>query len=45
MNYRRWLGLDTQHIIPLGGLPGWPEGPLAADLRRYAPHLFRRRLT
>jgi uncharacterized Tic20 family protein len=34
-----WLS-PAQHFIPLRGFQGWPEGALAADLRRYAPHLF-----
>ncbi|KAA3648810.1 MAG: hypothetical protein DWQ07_01035 [Chloroflexi bacterium] len=26
--------------IPLSGFSGWPNGKLADDLRKYAPHLF-----
>jgi hypothetical protein len=29
-----------QNIIGLRGYTGWPEGDLAADLRKYAPSLF-----
>jgi uncharacterized Tic20 family protein len=30
----------SQEIIPLAGYSGWPDGQLAKDLQRYAPHLF-----
>lgn len=30
--------------IPLSGFRGWPQGRLAEDLQRYAPHLFDRDL-
>ena len=36
----RALHLGAQNFVPLGGYRGWPDGQLADDLRRYAPHLF-----
>ncbi len=30
-----------KYAIQLSGLEGWPEGGLADDLRRYAPHVFK----
>jgi hypothetical protein len=36
---KEWL--DKQKIfIPLSDFKGWPDGELANDLRRYAPHVF-----
>ena len=33
--------LKLYSIVHLTGMQGWPKGQLAADLRRYAPHLFK----
>ena len=42
---RVWLALRRMLSLPptimvLSSMFGWPEGPLADDVRRYAPHLF-----
>jgi hypothetical protein len=32
--------LRLRYTIPLSQFEGWPEGPLANDVRRFAPQLF-----
>jgi hypothetical protein len=31
---------NARYFVPLTGFQGWPEGSLADDLRKCAPHLF-----
>ena len=37
---QRILPIRPPKLIQLSGFSGWPEGKLAQDLQRYAPHLF-----